>query len=122
MLLDLVDSSVLHLCSSKMMCWIEKIRKTSFQSFTILSIQLGKSHLLSLQKSPQQFSTGKPTTLFAELFILLTHCLYGGTKSQVHPHFSCSSGTDFMRPPESGFVTVQSFHDQTWSASQTSND
>ncbi len=42
--------------------------------------------------------------------------------SGVLPHFSCSSGTDFMRPPETGFVTVQSFHDQTWSASQTSND
>src|SRR6266496_5117284 len=95
MLLDLVDSSVLHLCSSKMMCWIEKIRKTSFQSFTILSIQLGKSHLLSLQKSPQQFSTGKPTTLFAELFILLTHCLVYLLKNiqdsvsfMSHPEFS----------------------------------
>ncbi len=45
-----------------------------------------------------------------------------GPYNWVLPHFSCSSGTDFMRPPETGFVTVQSFHDQTWSASQTSND
>lgn len=48
--------------------------------------------------------------------------LYDGPIERVHPHISCSSGTDFMRPPETDFVTAQSCHDQTWNASQTSND
>ena len=50
------------------------------------------------------------------------HIDYNGSMISVHPHFSCSSRTRFMLPPKPGFVRVQSFHDQTWSASQISTD